>query len=179
MARCWWRSGKFDHQYIFILPFTFVRVLHFPILQYDCEFYSIGANCDTYGNLSPNYGLTASQACCACGGGSETMSPTLAPTESPTELPSKKPSILPSSVPTVLPSSKPSMSPVECFDISPNGNKWHDADGEAVSLITSTSSFFPLHLSGSYIFRSFSMIVSFTPSAQTVTPMEIYHRTMD
>ncbi|GFH58999.1 PKD domain-containing protein [Chaetoceros tenuissimus] len=36
---------------------------------FDCNFYSKKNYCELYGNLFQNFGQTASQACCACGGG--------------------------------------------------------------------------------------------------------------
>ena len=36
---------------------------------YDCAWYGEGSNCATYGNGYANKGLTANDACCACGGG--------------------------------------------------------------------------------------------------------------
>ena len=37
--------------------------------QYDCLWYSLGDNCNIFGNDFANFGLTAKQACCLCGGG--------------------------------------------------------------------------------------------------------------
>jgi hypothetical protein len=34
-----------------------------------CSYYAIGNNCEKYGNRFRNYGQTADDACCACGGG--------------------------------------------------------------------------------------------------------------
>jgi len=36
---------------------------------YSCSWYAQGSNCATYGNSYANFGKTANQACCACGGG--------------------------------------------------------------------------------------------------------------
>merc|ERR1712038_766492 len=52
---------------------------------YDCEWYSEGNNCQAHGDSYENFGKTANEACCACGGGRrETFPPTPSPTESPT-----------------------------------------------------------------------------------------------
>ncbi len=37
---------------------------------YDCEWYAQGTNCRDYGDFFRNFGKTANEACCACGGGS-------------------------------------------------------------------------------------------------------------
>jgi len=37
--------------------------------QYNCAYYAKGANCAIFGDGYPNYGYTAKQACCKCGGG--------------------------------------------------------------------------------------------------------------
>lgn len=44
------------------------------------------------------------------------------------------------------------MPPVECFDISPNGNEWNDSDGVQVRLIFTVviSEIFLLSFPGSY-----------------------------
>ena len=36
---------------------------------YTCEWYKIGSRCNEYGHGHSNFGLTANQACCSCGGG--------------------------------------------------------------------------------------------------------------
>ena len=36
---------------------------------YSCPWYAQGSNCATYGNSYANFGKTANQACCVCGGG--------------------------------------------------------------------------------------------------------------
>jgi len=38
---------------------------------YSCSWYAQGSNCATYGNSYANFGKTANQACCICGGGSK------------------------------------------------------------------------------------------------------------
>jgi hypothetical protein len=38
--------------------------------KYNCIWYAQDNNCETYGNDTPNFGKTANEACCACGGGS-------------------------------------------------------------------------------------------------------------
>lgn len=42
----------------------------YDIFGYNCEWYAEGNNCELYGMSHGNFGKTASQACCACGGGS-------------------------------------------------------------------------------------------------------------
>merc|ERR1712150_145710 len=37
--------------------------------QFTCEWYEEGNRCAKYGNMYENFGKTANQACCACGGG--------------------------------------------------------------------------------------------------------------
>ena len=37
--------------------------------SYSCSWYAQGFNCESYGNSYVNFGKTASQACCVCGGG--------------------------------------------------------------------------------------------------------------
>ena len=36
---------------------------------YNCDWYAQGTNCALFGGIDPNFGVTANQACCACGGG--------------------------------------------------------------------------------------------------------------
>ena len=38
--------------------------------QYDCNWYALSHNCKNYGHKYKNFGKTANQACCICGGGS-------------------------------------------------------------------------------------------------------------
>ena len=53
--------------------------------EYDCEWYSQGSNCEMYGDFFENFGKTANEACCACGGGETgTSAPTVSPTAAPT-----------------------------------------------------------------------------------------------
>jgi hypothetical protein len=37
--------------------------------QYNCDWYALGTSCSDYGTSYANFGMTASEACCACGGG--------------------------------------------------------------------------------------------------------------
>ena len=39
--------------------------------RYNCAYYANGRNCEIFGNGYANYGKTAKQACCSCGGGSQ------------------------------------------------------------------------------------------------------------
>ncbi|GFH52409.1 hypothetical protein CTEN210_08885 [Chaetoceros tenuissimus] len=47
---------------------------------FNCEWY-VPSNCKTFGDSLENFGMTANEACCACGGGTPTVSPS--PTTSP------------------------------------------------------------------------------------------------
>ena len=37
--------------------------------KFDCRYYSYGRNCEIFGHVFPNFGMTANNACCVCGGG--------------------------------------------------------------------------------------------------------------
>lgn len=97
---------------------------------YNCQWYSNGDNCARYGNYYANFGKTANQACCVCGGGLwSTPAPTnsrttASPTSSPT---TKAPTATPTASPTTKPTRSPTASPSnQCYD-SPSG--WYDIDG--------------------------------------------------
>lgn len=106
--------------------------------EYNCAFYSQGRNCEQYGDQYENFGKTANEACCACGGGKtscdDTDEPSEAPisapvpaTDSPTKSPAASPSAAPSKAPvpsTAFPSSSPEAG---CQDSPKN---WYDSDGE-------------------------------------------------
>lgn len=83
--------------------------------DYDCGWYYSFNRCSTYGNSHSNFGYTAKEACCSCGGGSSltslpsTSSPTFNPTVS--KVPTINPTGLPSKVPTSSPTGKPSLTP--------------------------------------------------------------------
>lgn len=78
---------------------------------YDCEWYAQGSNCALHGDSFENYGKTASEACCACGGGSSGRSkPTEYPTTSPTKFPTESPSASPTRSPTKAPANSPNCS---------------------------------------------------------------------
>jgi len=78
---------------------------------FSCEWYASGSNyCANYGDDYANFGTTANEACCVCGGGSRGNSPTKT-TPSPSE------SI----------STPPSASPTEVCTDSPED--WHDVNG--------------------------------------------------
>ena len=50
---------------------------------YNCDWYSQGSNCEVYGDSFENFGKTANEACCACGGGETgTSAPSASPTAS-------------------------------------------------------------------------------------------------
>ncbi len=80
---------------------------------YDCKYYARDNNCQSFGHGFANFGKTANQACCACGGGTrdQTMNPTESPTTSPTGSPSMSPTWSPSTLPTATETISPSTSP--------------------------------------------------------------------
>ena len=83
---------------------------------YGCEWYAIESYCELYGSGFQNFGKTANEACCVCGGGGidfklQTSSP--APSPTPSKLASSKPSAEPSSSPSEV-----------CIDSPEN---WSDA----------------------------------------------------
>merc|ERR1711935_913444 len=90
---------------------------------FNCEWYSVGSNCDDYGDFYEREGTTANVACCACGGGTplDTPSPVPAsPSPSPSASPVKKSSKAPSASPVNSLSAAPSASPVQS-DECPSG----------------------------------------------------------
>eukprot|EP00591_Stephanopyxis_turris_P010101 CAMPEP_0195510034 /NCGR_PEP_ID=MMETSP0794_2-20130614/2796_1 /TAXON_ID=515487 /ORGANISM="Stephanopyxis turris, Strain CCMP 815" /LENGTH=888 /DNA_ID=CAMNT_0040637381 /DNA_START=33 /DNA_END=2699 /DNA_ORIENTATION=+ len=112
--------------------------------RYDCAWYSENSNCMSHGDGFENFGATANQACCACGGGRE-ITLTARPTEHPTitVIPSlsREPSLHPtaSSVPSIAPIKSPTHIPSISFiptsspsNIPPckdDPSDWYDADG--------------------------------------------------
>lgn len=50
---------------------------------YSCAWYGSGSNCASYGDSYANFGTTANQACCVCGGGSPTSGGPTSPTPVP------------------------------------------------------------------------------------------------
>ena len=90
--------------------------------KFDCAYYRIHNKCDSIGYRFRNFGKTAQEACCACGGGMMgTLSPSPYPTTHyPTIPPPTSPtlpdivSLLPTSSPSVYPSSPPSFSDTTC-----------------------------------------------------------------
>ena len=86
--------------------------------SYNCDWYSEGDNCETYGDQYENDGYTANQACCAC---QSTGEPTVAPTEGPTDAPTvgetdeptEAPTVGQTDAPTRLPSEEPTVSPTD------------------------------------------------------------------
>ena len=66
-------------------------------LQYDCMWYESGSNCANYGGLYAHAGVTANDACCACGVGTVGGVPSKAPTPVPTD---------PTNAPTPPPTNK-------------------------------------------------------------------------
>ena len=108
--------------------------------DFDCPWYTEGTNCADYGDGYEAFGLTANQACCACGGGnrndtpatpSPTPRPTPSPTPRPTPSPTPRPTPSPTPRPTPSPTPTPGSGPTQCADITrPNGLPWHDSDGD-------------------------------------------------
>ncbi|GFH45125.1 hypothetical protein CTEN210_01599 [Chaetoceros tenuissimus] len=74
--------------------------------DFDCAWYANDNNCQMYGSVpeATNFGKTASEACCICGGGMSEKTPSAAPSRAA------------------------SMNPTMYCEDSPLG--WHDADGE-------------------------------------------------
>ena len=67
--------------------------------------------CDIFGFMGDEQDVTARQACCACGGGTERRIITAPPTAAASDKPSVKPSTMPIVEPTSTPSSTPSKTP--------------------------------------------------------------------
>ena len=97
---------------------------------YDCEWYSQGSNCASYGDSYANEGLTANMACCVCGGGVNvplapppTPDPSARPSNAPTPAysasPTGNPTAYPSEGPTTSPSVPPSNTPTVAHSASP------------------------------------------------------------
>lgn len=88
--------------------------------NYNCYWYSQGANCETYGHLTAYamYGKTANEACCGCGGGARSTGNTLTAV---------------TSTPTMTPSNSPISSlTTQCVD---KYEGWHDADGPSYGCV--------------------------------------------
>merc|ERR1712166_1361395 len=86
--------------------------------QFACDWYASGTHCTNSGDGYANFGFTANQACCACGGGTSAdnaITVTMEPTSEP------------SSVTTTETNSEQSAAPTVggCQDVL----DWHDADG--------------------------------------------------
>merc|ERR1719162_2499287 len=91
--------------------------------DYDCEWYSVGSNCDDYGDDYAREGTTANVACCSCGGGiPEDPDASPSPNSSPTSSPVKNPSAAPSASPVNNPSAAPSASPVKKSSKAPSAS---------------------------------------------------------
>ena len=99
---------------------------------YTCTWYAAEDRCDAFGNQSANFGHTAGEVCCVCGGGvsrSATVRPSAVPTRSriPSPNPSSEPTVVRSSIPSVTKSNSPSSAPsIDCVDDPPG---WYDGDG--------------------------------------------------
>merc|ERR1719491_1524801 len=93
--------------------------------EFDCEWYSVGSNCEDFGDFYEREGTTANVACCSCGGGTplDTPSPVPAsPSPSPSASPVKKSSKAPSASPVNNPSAAPSASPVNNPSAAPSAS---------------------------------------------------------
>merc|ERR1712028_222029 len=93
--------------------------------EFDCEWYSVGSNCEDFGDFYEREGTTANVACCSCGGGTplDTPSPVPAsPSPSPSASPVKKSSKAPSASPVNNPSAAPSASPVNNPSAAPTAS---------------------------------------------------------
>ena len=84
---------------------------------YNCYWYSQGNRCGDFGNLYANFGKTANQACCGCGGG-----------ETVTNSPTQSPSMATSSHPTETASSTRSFN-IVTFNSPPNSNHQYPTNG--------------------------------------------------
>lgn len=71
-------------------------------VSYNCIWYAEDFNSSCkFSNALPNGGMTANEACCACGGG--VVLPTQRPTSMPTRLPTRSPTSPPTYRPTINP----------------------------------------------------------------------------
>ena len=89
---------------------------------FDCAWYKEGNNCSLFGNNYENFGKTANQVCCVCGGGNDSSppnSPISPPTSTPSNTPSKLKSDVPSMLPTKVPTASPSSGPTPAPSKSP------------------------------------------------------------
>ena len=60
-------------------------------ITFNCEWYAQKTNCAIYEDNYENNGKTVNAACCVCGGGLDTPSPTAAPTIAPPAEPTTSP----------------------------------------------------------------------------------------
>mmetsp|Transcript_18390 Transcript_18390/g.23151 ORF Transcript_18390/g.23151 Transcript_18390/m.23151 type:complete len:338 (-) Transcript_18390:168-1181(-) len=111
--------------------------------KYNCEWYAKNNNnCADYGNFFENYGSTAKEVCCSCGGGglssSSNLPPTTQPTSSPTSKPTvsvvsipKSPSILDGQLPTAptTPSTPQQPAPSSLYPCTDSIEGWYDIGG--------------------------------------------------
>lgn len=98
---------------------------------YNCKWYSRFGRCDVYGEMFINFGLTAKQACCDCGGGERILnsdtdltssSPSASPVDALSDNPSIKVSSSPSATPTAIKSDRPSERPSSSPSVTPTGS---------------------------------------------------------
>eukprot|EP01065_Artemidia_motanka_P013822 TRINITY_DN1778_c0_g1_i1.p1 TRINITY_DN1778_c0_g1~~TRINITY_DN1778_c0_g1_i1.p1 ORF type:complete len:691 (+),score=92.55 TRINITY_DN1778_c0_g1_i1:46-2073(+) len=85
--------------------------------QFDCAFYSAGTRCRDYGENYEKYGMTANEACCACGGGIRAPPPPAPPPPPPPPphpMPPPSPPPLPPAPPPMPPRPPPPPAPPPC-----------------------------------------------------------------
>lgn len=120
---------------------------------YDCAWYSQNNNCNSYGGQFANFGKTASEACCVCGGGKDDNNPSPPTPPPPTPRPPTPPPPTPGpptpppptpppptpgppTPPPPTPSPPTPAPPTQAPPTGPTGNGcqstpgWYDAEGE-------------------------------------------------
>jgi len=110
--------------------------------EYNCGWYSNLGRCDLYGDRFANFGKTAKQACCDCGGGERiplsgtdqptkltSSSPSASPVDASSDNPSMKVSSNPSAAPTTVPvpstspTTVPTKSPIKAVSTAPTSTE--------------------------------------------------------
>jgi subtilisin family serine protease len=126
---------------------------------FTCQWYAYNDNCEHFGETFTNYGYTANQACCMCGGGVKTLEALATPLpfshdSAPSAQPSMPPSTAPSATPSVslVPSSNPTAS-------------WVPSTPPSVSLVPSSNPTATMTPSAS---PSVSVVPSSNPTATMV-----------
>merc|ERR1712028_188230 len=113
--------------------------------EFDCGWYSVGSNCEDFGDFYEREGTTANVACCSCGGGTplDTPSPVPAsPSPSPSASPVNNPSAAPSASPVNNPSAAPTASPVNSLSAAPSASPVLSDEcptGQAMMVLTVTA----------------------------------------